>query len=60
MAVRLLRAALPRPLDSVERAIHIVEYHLQRNRIAQKSHAKRWRQAHPAITPEPLVKTLLI
>jgi hypothetical protein len=31
MAVRLLKAALPRPVLTVEAALAIVKYHLRRN-----------------------------
>jgi hypothetical protein len=57
MAVRLLKAALPQPLRSVEEALRIVEYHLCRNEVAKNSHAKRWRKRHPGVRAEPLIKT---
>ena len=42
MAMRLLRAALPRPHLSLEDAEELVTYHLERNRQATASHRKRW------------------
>jgi SRSO17 transposase len=57
LAVRLLKAALPQPVRSVEEALRIVAYHLHRNAVAQRSHAHRWRARHPGVQAEPLVKT---
>ncbi len=57
MAVRLLRAALPRPELTVEGAIRIVAYHLRRNEAAKRAHAKRWKERHKGIDIEPLLKT---
>ena len=57
MAVRLLKAALPQPLRSVEEAVRLVEYHLGRNERAKRSHAKRWRERHPGVQVEPLIET---
>jgi hypothetical protein len=58
MAVRLLKAALPRPELTVAKAIDIVEYHLRRNEIARRSHAKTWKQKHIGIQVKPLWKTM--
>lgn len=49
MALRLLRSALARSELSQEQAIHLVEYHLRRNRIARKSHEKTWLNKHHAL-----------
>lgn len=49
MAVRLLKSALPRPALTVDDAIGIMEYHLRRNRIAKKSHYKRWKKRHKKV-----------
>ena len=46
MTVRLLRSALPRPILRVAEAIRIMEYYLERNRIAKRSHYKRWYKHH--------------
>ena len=46
MALRLLKSALARPELSEADAIAIVEYHLQRNRTALKSHVKSWHKRH--------------
>jgi hypothetical protein len=58
MAVRLLKAALPRPELTVEAAVAIVEYHRRRNEIARRSHAKRWKRRHKGVKVEPLWKTI--
>jgi hypothetical protein len=44
LAVRLLKAALPRPELTVEAALAIVGYHLRRKEVAHRSHAKTWQQ----------------
>ena len=58
MAVRLLKAALPRPELTVEATVAIVEYHLLRNEIARRSHAKTWKRRHKGIKVKPLWKTM--
>jgi len=57
MALRLLKAALPQPLRSVEDALRIVEYYLRRNAVARRSHVKRWQRRHPGVLAEPLIET---
>jgi hypothetical protein len=42
----LLRSALPESHLSEERAILLVDYHINRNRIARASHEKTWQQRH--------------
>jgi hypothetical protein len=56
MAVRLLKAALPRPLPTVEQALALVEYHLHRNAAAKQAHVKRWQQRHQGLEVTPLIK----
>jgi SRSO17 transposase len=51
MAMRLLRAALPRPDLSLQDAEELVEYHLAHNRQAKQSHRKRWLAKHLRIVP---------
>ncbi len=55
MALRLLRSAFARPQLDTESAIELVEYHLERNRIAHESHRKSWLQKHKRIKPEVLL-----
>jgi SRSO17 transposase len=52
MAMRLLRAALPRPHLSLQDADDLVEYHLAHNRQAKKSHRKRWLAKHLKTVPK--------
>jgi hypothetical protein len=48
-AVRLLEAALAEPGLSLTRATALVEYHIRRNEVARRSHAKTWRARHPGV-----------
>jgi hypothetical protein len=57
MAVRLLKAALPRPELTVEAALAVMDYHLRRNEIARHSHAKAWSERHKGVNMTPLFKT---
>ena len=56
--MRLLKAALPRPVLTVEAALDIVAYHLRRNECARRSHTKTWKRGHPGIKLKPLWKTI--
>ena len=44
--VRLLQSALEVPRLSIEAAIRLVDYHINRNRIARNSHMKSWMKKH--------------
>lgn len=44
--VRLLEAVLEEPELRLARAIALVDYHVRRNEVARKSHAKTWRAKH--------------
>ncbi len=44
--VRLLQSALGVPRLSIEAAIRLVDYHINRNRIARNSHMKSWMKKH--------------
>jgi hypothetical protein len=55
MALRLLRSAFARPRLGPDEAIHLIEYHLERNRVAHESHRKSWLQKHKRIKPEVLL-----
>jgi SRSO17 transposase len=44
--IRLLGSAIGMPRLSVEAAIELVNYHLNRNRIARNSHMKSWMEKH--------------
>lgn len=49
MAMQLLQATLPRPHLTEEDAVEIVQYHLNRNAVAQQSHRKTWINKHKII-----------
>jgi hypothetical protein len=55
LALRLLRSAFARPQLNTETAIDLVEYHLERNRVAYQSHRNSWLQKHKRIKPEVLL-----
>jgi len=55
MALRLLRSAFTRRRLGSKEAIHLVEYHLKRNRAAHESHRKSWLQKHKRIKPKVLL-----
>ena len=44
--MRLLEAAFEEPELRLERATLLVDYHVRRNEVARKSHAKTWRAKH--------------
>jgi hypothetical protein len=47
--VRLLEAALGEPELRLPRATALVDYHVRRNEVARKSHAKTWRVKHAEV-----------
>jgi hypothetical protein len=55
MALELVRATLQRPQLTEQDAIHLTEYHLERNKTARDSHRKSWLQRHKAPIPKPLL-----
>jgi len=55
MALDLLRSAFAKPKLSEDEAIHLVEYHLQRNHTARQSYGKTWLQKHKLMKPEVLL-----
>jgi SRSO17 transposase len=55
MALQLLRSAFARPTLSDDEATHLIEYHLQRNRVAHDSHRKSWLEKHKNLDPEVLL-----
>jgi hypothetical protein len=48
--VRLLEAVLGEPELRLPRATALVDYHVHRNAVARKSHAKTWRAKHTGVT----------
>jgi SRSO17 transposase len=51
MAMRLLRASLPRPQLTVEEAGKLIDYYRDRNEQARDSHRKTWLAKHPTVVP---------
>src|SRR4051812_37545995 len=47
--VRLLEAALEEPELRLPRAVALVEYHIDRNKIAKSSHGKIWKERHEGV-----------
>jgi SRSO17 transposase len=47
--VRLLEAALEEPKLRLPRATALVDYHVRRNEVARRSHAKTWRAKHRGV-----------
>jgi SRSO17 transposase len=47
--VRLLEAALDEPRLRLARAIALIDYHVRRNEVARRSHAKTWRAEHRGV-----------
>jgi hypothetical protein len=47
--VRLLQRAIKVPGLTLEVAVLLVEYHINRNAIAQRSHTKTWMAKHEGI-----------
>jgi hypothetical protein len=47
--VRLLEAVLEEPELRLPRATALVDYHVRRNEVARKSHAKTWRAKHRGV-----------
>ena len=45
----MLWSAIGRPTLKVEAAIELVNYHINRNAIAQRSHTKTWMAKHEGI-----------
>lgn len=49
MALRLLKSALACPKFTEIDAIALMEYHMRRNRSAQKAHTKSWHKRHAKV-----------
>ena len=53
MALRIVRTALDRPTLTPDDSLHIINYHLTRNKTATASHRKTWlrKHKHPKFKP---------
>ena len=47
--MRLLEAAMGEPELRLRRATALVAYHVRRNEVARRSHAKTWRAKHRGV-----------
>jgi SRSO17 transposase len=54
--VRLLEAALEEPELRLPRAVALVKYHVDRNKIAKASHDKTWKEKHKGVNYLRLVE----
>jgi len=52
--VRLLQRAIEVPGLSLELAVLLVAYHIRRNEVARRSHAKTWWARHKGVKLLPL------
>jgi hypothetical protein len=52
--VRLLQRAIEVPGLSLELAVLLVAYHIHRNEVARRSHAKTWWARHKGVKLLPL------
>jgi hypothetical protein len=55
MSLELIHAALQRSTLTEDDTIRLIQYHLQRNETARRSHHKSWLERHPATIPKPLL-----
>jgi SRSO17 transposase len=55
LALRLLRASFARPTLSEQEAVDLIDYHLERNRIAHDSHRKSWLSKHKRLARDLLL-----
>ena len=47
--MRLLEAALEEPELRLPRATALVDYHIDRNKVAKASHEKTWKKKHRGV-----------
>jgi SRSO17 transposase len=55
LALRILRSSFARPTLSEDEAVNIIDYHLERNRVAHDSHRKSWLAKHKRLAKKPLL-----
>jgi SRSO17 transposase len=55
LALRVLRSAFARPTLDEQEATAIIDYHLERNRVAHASHRKSWLARHKQLAEELLL-----
>ncbi len=55
MALRVLRSAFARPTLSEDEATNLIDYHIERNRVAHDSHRKSWLAKHKKLAKKVLL-----
>ncbi len=55
LALRVLRASFARPTLNEDEAMEIIDYHIERNRVAHDSHRKSWIQKHKVLAKKLLL-----
>ena len=55
LAIRILRSSFARPSISEDEAVNIIDYHLERNRVAHDSHRKSWLAKHKRLAKKLLL-----
>jgi SRSO17 transposase len=55
MAIRILRSSFAQPTLSEDEAVSIIDYHLERNRVAHDSHRKSWLAKHKGLAKKLLL-----
>ncbi len=55
LALRILRSSFAKPSLSDDDAVNIIDYHLQRNRVAHDSHRKSWLEKHKRLAKKLLL-----
>jgi SRSO17 transposase len=55
MALRVLRSTFARPTLSEQEAMDVIDYHLERNRVAHESHRKSWLSKHKQLAEKLLL-----
>ena len=55
LALRILRSAFARSTLNEDEAMDIIDYHLERNRVARESHRKSWLAKHKELAEKLLL-----
>jgi SRSO17 transposase len=55
LALRVLRSSFARPTLSEDEATDIIDYHIERNRVAHDSHRKSWLRKHKRLAKKLLL-----
>jgi hypothetical protein len=55
LALRILRSVFARSTPTEDEAMKIIDYHLERNRVAHESHRKSWLEKHKELAEKLLL-----